>query len=120
MRLPEIRQRPYCDTPRALVHQFTPCLFTIVVKKKKSSAAYLLLKRIHKRKRHIWWVQPINQRREKYGEFHKVCEELKRFPQRYFQNFRVINTIKQGFSTGVPRNPRVQRDVTRGSARDRD
>jgi hypothetical protein len=30
------------------------------------------------------------------------------------------NSLVQGFSTGVPLNPRVQRDVVRGSARDRD
>jgi hypothetical protein len=28
--------------------------------------------------------------------------------------------LDQGFSTGVSRNPRVPRDVARGSARDRD
>jgi hypothetical protein len=28
--------------------------------------------------------------------------------------------LGQGFSTGVPRNPRVPRDVAGGSARDRD
>jgi hypothetical protein len=61
-------------------------------RKKKALAAYLLLKRIHKRRRRMWWVHPINQRREKYGEFHKLCKELKSFPQRYIQHFRVINT----------------------------
>jgi hypothetical protein len=34
-------------------------------------------------------VHPINQRREKYGELHKLCEELKSFPQRYFQYFHM-------------------------------
>jgi hypothetical protein len=28
--------------------------------------------------------------------------------------------VDRGFSTGVPRNPKVPRDVARGSARDRD
>jgi hypothetical protein len=35
----------------------------------------MLLKRIHTR------------RREKDGDFHKLCEELKSFPHRYFQYF---------------------------------
>jgi hypothetical protein len=37
-----------------------------------------------------------------------------------FVTQRHLYPIAQGFSTGVPRDPRVPRDVARGSARDRD
>jgi hypothetical protein len=62
---------------------------TVEKKIDKLTLTSLLLKRIHKRRRHTWWVHPINQRREKYVEFDKLYEELKSFPQRYFQYFRM-------------------------------
>jgi hypothetical protein len=39
---------------------------------------------------------------------------------RLFGRGTTLYLLEQGFSTGVPRNPRVPGDVARGSARDRD
>jgi hypothetical protein len=47
----------------------------------------------------------------------KNCSLLHIFRIGYWSNY---HPLQQGFSTGVPRNPRVPRDVARGSARDRD
>jgi hypothetical protein len=54
---------------------------------KKALAAYLLLKRRNRRRYHRWWVHPINESREMFGEFHKLCEKLKNFPECYFKYF---------------------------------
>jgi hypothetical protein len=46
------------------------------------------------------------------------CESLIQLIQLSLKH--TMQAVDQGFSTGVPRNPRVTRDVARGSARDRD
>ncbi len=36
-----------------------------------------------------YWVHPINQRRESFGEFHKLVGELKEFPDQFFHYFHM-------------------------------
>jgi hypothetical protein len=45
----------------------------------KALPAYLLLKRRNRRRCHRWWVHPINETLEIFGEFHKLCEDLNFF-----------------------------------------
>ena len=47
----------------------------VILKKKKAKREY--------------WVHPINQKREEFGEYHRLCLELREYPDRFYTYFRM-------------------------------
>ena len=59
-------------------------------------AIYYLRRR--KRRRRRFWVHPIIQKRQKYGEFHHLVRELESHPDKFKEYFRMT---KQQFDSVV-------------------
>ena len=54
--------------------------------RRQSSAALLLYRR---QKHHRYWVHPINQRHQQYGEFHTLYKDLTKYPDRFNTYYRM-------------------------------
>lgn len=56
----------------------------------KRAIALLLLRKRRNRRQNRYWVHPlINTKRLECGEYHRLCQELETYPERYFQYFRM-------------------------------
>lgn len=55
----------------------------------KRAIALLLLRRRRNRRQNKYWVHPLNTKRLECGEYHRLCQELETYPERYFQYFRM-------------------------------
>ena len=49
----------------------------------------LLLLHRRRRRRRTVWIHPILRRRQQFGEFHRLVQELRLDDQRFFQYFRM-------------------------------
>ena len=54
---------------------------------RRQATAALLLYRRQKYRR--YWVHPINQSREQFGEFHRLYKDLRKYPDRFYTYYRM-------------------------------
>ena len=54
--------------------------------RRQATAALLLHRR---QKYHRYWVHPINQSREQFGEFHMLYKDLRKYPDRFYTYYRM-------------------------------
>jgi hypothetical protein len=52
-------------------------------------ALLLLRRRQEEDKKREYWVHPINQERERLGDYFNLVQELRLFPDRFFNYFRM-------------------------------
>ena len=54
--------------------------------RRQATAALLLYRR---QKYHRYWVHPINQSREQFGEFHMLYKDLKKYQDRFYTYYQM-------------------------------
>ena len=54
---------------------------------RRQATAALLLYRRQKYRR--YWVHPINQSREQFGEFHMLYKDLRKYPDRFYTYYQM-------------------------------
>ena len=63
-----------------------PYLYKITMNRRQASAALLLYRM---EKHHGYWVQPINQSHQQFGEFHTLYKDLRKYPDRFYTYYRM-------------------------------
>ena len=54
--------------------------------RRQATAALLL----HRRQKYCrYWVHPINQSREQFGEFHMLYKDLRKYPDRFYTYYQM-------------------------------
>ena len=54
---------------------------------RRQAAAALLLYR--RQKHHRYWVHPVNQSHQQFGEFHTLYKDLRKYPGRFYTYYRI-------------------------------
>ena len=54
--------------------------------RRQATAALLLYRR---QKHHRYWVHPINQSHQQFGEFHTLYKDLRNYPDRFYTYYRM-------------------------------
>ena len=54
---------------------------------RRQTAAALLLYR--RQKHHKYWVHPINQSHQQFGEFNTLYKDLRKYPDRFYTYYRM-------------------------------
>lgn len=70
----------------------------------------LLLFALSQAKRKRKWVHEINEKREEFGEFHRLCCELSSFEDRFFTYFRMSKEQFENLHTLL--EPKISKQTT--------
>ena len=58
----------------------------MTMNRRQAAAALLLYRR---QKHHRYWVHPINQSHQQFGEFHTHYQDLRKYPDRFYTYYRI-------------------------------
>ena len=69
-----------------LIYLFNHIFIKITMNRRQTAAALLLYRR---QKHHRYWVHPINQSHQQFGEFHTLYKDLRKYPDRFCTYYRM-------------------------------